>query len=166
MTSKDNIMAAETIQLNKTFLSNNQLLDVVKQLLSDGWRKKKDGIFYRVRNTYTIEVNGINHPIWDILIIGKLPEFDENDWKLKQDVNKLKNLGQASRRKLYINQSNAEEVGHMVAALKRNRFNLVYDNDYLVLRTSANEIKVFKLAAIMDLIEQKDGWYVGDKRVL
>lgn len=160
------MMSTETTQLKKIFVVNGELLDAVRHLLSSGWQKKEDNVFYRNRNTYTIELDGKTHPMWTITVIGKNPEFDEHDWKLRQDLNRLRNLGRVSNKKLYLNDTNREEVSRMIMALKKNSFNLIYDNDYLIMRNRPGGIKIFKLAATLELVEQPDGWYVGEKRIL
>ena len=160
------MMSTESFTLHKILVSNLQLMDAVRYLLTSGWKKKEDGIFYRKRNTYTIELNSSAHPMWDINVISNGPEFDESDWKLRQDFRSLKNLGKSYGKKLYVSDSNREELERMVDALRKNHFNLIYDNDYLVIRNKPNGIKIFKLAATLELVEQKDGWYVGERKIL
>lgn len=159
-------MSTENFTLHKILISNLPIMDAVRYLLSNGWKKKEDGVFYRKRNTYTIELNSSSHPMWNINVIANGPEFDENDWKLRQDFRSLKNLGKRYSKKLYINEDNKEELSRMLDALKRNHFNLIYDNDYLVIRNKPNGIRIFKLAACLELAEQRDGWYVGERKVL
>jgi len=142
-------------------------MDTVRQLLSDGWRKRKAQIFFKERNNYTLEMNGENNPLWQLTIEPKTNEFDVNDWKLLQDLRRVNNLGNNKYfKKLYVNEKNKTEILTLINTMKHNNFNLIFNNDYIVFRTKRNKIKIFKVAAAMDLIEQPDGWYVGQKRIL
>jgi hypothetical protein len=163
---QDNYMSDTTQQFNKTYIINGQLVDAIRHLLATGWRKKEDGVFYKTRNTYNIELTGTTHPMWNVKVTPKNQEFDMNDWKLRQDMSHLRNLGNASSKKLYLSDENREELLRMMSALRQNQFNLIYDNTYMILRAAPNKIKVFKIAASMELVEQKDGWYVGEKKIL
>jgi hypothetical protein len=162
------IMRTEISQLSKTFVVNGELIDTAKSLLGSGWLKKSETIFVRERNTYTIELDSSHHPMWNVIVTVKNPqEFDENDWKLRQDLGKLRGLGSKQvEKKLYLGDTNKDEIGRMVQALKKNQFNLIYDNNYLIIRSRPNAIKVFKLAAALELVEQPDGWYVGQRKIL
>jgi len=161
-------MMENTITHSKTFIvDGNSLMDTVRQLLSDGWRKRKAQIFFKERNNYTLEMNGENNPLWQLTIEPKTNEFDVNDWKLLQDLRRVNNLGNNKYfKKLYVNEKNKTEILTLINTMKHNNFNLIFNNDYIVFRTKRNKIKIFKVAAAMDLIEQPDGWYVGQKRIL
>lgn len=157
----------ESIIHSKTFIMNSSLMDLVRQLLSDGWRKTKANNFYKERNTYILEINGDDSPIWYLTIKPKTNEFDMNDWKLRQDLKRLNNIGKNKYfKKLYVNDDNKKRILNLITAMKSNSFNLIFDNDYIVFRTRQNKVKIFKIAAAMDLSEQPDGWYAGQKRIL
>jgi hypothetical protein len=164
--SKDNNMSIEKTPISKTCVINDPLINTVQNLLAAGWRKKEDRLFYKGRNTYIIELNGNYHPMWGIEITPINDGFDPNDWKLRKDLNSLKNLGHVTDRRLYLNDGNKEEIAHMISALQQNKFNLIYDNSYVVFRAAPNRVRIFKIAATMDLVEQPDGWYVGEKKIL
>lgn len=151
--------------LNKSCIISGELYDVVKNLLINGWIKKKDGVFYKERNTYTIEVDGLYHPLWSVSVTPKSESFSDIDWKLTQDLNRLKNLGRPANRKLYLGEENKADLTRMMDALKRNKFNIIYDNNYIILRSGPTKVKIFKIAATMDLVENRDGWYVGEKKI-
>jgi hypothetical protein len=158
----------ETTHLNKTLIvnSSNQV-DVVRRLLADGWRKKEALVFFRDRNNYRIEINGKGHPMWNVTVVPKTSEFDEFDWKLRQDMKKLNNIGSKNnRRKLYVNDQNRNELKGLISTMKQNNYSLIFNNEFIVFRTKANEVKVFKVAAAMDLAERPDGWYAGQKKIL
>ena len=152
---------------SKTFIVDSNLVDTVRQLLSSGWRKRKAQVFFKERNNYILEINGEGNPIWNLTIKPRTNEFDENDWKLLQDLRGLNNLGKNKySKKLYVNDKNKSEILSLISVMKRNNFNLIFNNDYIVFRTRQNRIKIFKVAAAMDLIEQPDGWYAGQKKIL
>ncbi len=154
--------------LTKTYIINDNLMDTVKQLLSEGWRKRKAQVFYKERNHFIIEFNGQSNPIWILSVTPKTNEFDLQDWKLLQDIRKLKYLGKNlnQRKKLYFNDNNRAEIRTLIKTMRNNKFNLIFDNNYIVFRTKEDKVKVFKIAASMDLVEQHDGWYVGQKKIL
>ncbi len=85
-----------------------------------------------------------------------------------QDIRKLKYLGKNlnQRKKLYFNDNNRAEIRTLIKTMRNNKFNLIFDNNYIVFRTKEDKVKVFKIAASMDLVEQHDGWYVGQKKIL
>lgn len=151
----------------KTFVVDVELMELVRQLLSEGWRKSQALVFFKERNHYILEMDGKDNPLWQLNIKPKTNEFDENDWKLRQDLRQLNNLGKNKYlKRLYVNDKNRKEILNLISAMKTNSFNLIFDKDYIVFRTRQNKIKVFKIAAAMDLIEQPDGWYAGQKRIL
>ena len=152
----------------KTYVVDTDMIEIVRHLLSDGWRKKSAQVFFLERNHYILEIDGRDNPLWQLSIKPKTKEFDENDWKLLKDLKKLNNLGDKRRyfKRLYVNDGNKREILALIAAMKSNNFNLIFDNNYIVFRTRSNKIKVFKIAAAMDLSEQPDGWYAGQKRIL
>jgi len=159
-------MGSETTQA-KTFIVSTGLMELVRELLSNGWRKREEQIFFKERNHYTLEMNGKDNPLWRLEIKPKTKEFDENDWKLRQDLSRLNNLGKKKYfKKLYVNDGNKKDILKLISAMKSNNFNLIFDNDYIVFRTRQNKIKIFKIAAAMDLCEQPDGWYAGQKKIL
>jgi len=143
-------------------------MEVVKQLLTNGWRKSEPHVFYKDRNNYNLKINGKNHPMWIAEITPKTNEFDENDWKLHQDMKSLVNLGKPSSqyKKLYINNDKTKtDLMVLIKAMKQNGYNLIFNQEYIAFRTKTNGVKIFKIAAAMDLTEQPDGWYIGQKKI-
>lgn len=157
-----------TASLTKTYVTNSNVLDTVGQLLSEGWRKQRAYVFYKERNNYTIIFNGVNSPMWELSVIPKSAEFDLQDWKLLQDMKRLDRLGENKKyaKKLYINDGNRLEVNTLINMMDKNQFNLVFDDDYVIFRTQQDKVKVFKVAAAMELSKQPDGWYAGQKKIL
>lgn len=151
--------------ISKTFVVSTTDMETVKNLLSNGWQKEKAFLFAKDRNHYKISVNGTSHPIWSVDILPKNEHFDLNDWKLQKDLKSLYKLGTTRNKKLYINDNNREELQFLVDTLDERGFDLIFDEDYVVLRRNG-KVKIFKIAASMTLAEQHDGWYIGQKRIL
>jgi hypothetical protein len=154
--------------ISHSLIVNEQMVDVVRSLLSSGWRKSKAKLFYKERNNYKIEIDGTNSPIWNVYITPKNEAFDEKDWKLLQDFRKLKHIGseKAKTKRLYVNENNKEEISALVDTIKNNNYNVVFNKDYIVFKTDIDQVKVFKVAASIFMTEGEDGWYIGEKRVL
>lgn len=152
----------------KTFIFKGNLIEIVRNLLSTGWRKRKKNIFFKERNNYTLEIDGTNSPMWNVGVEPRNEEFDEEDWKFRQDLRSLEHLGQKKNyfKKLYVNDDNKREIKNLICAMKKSGYNLIFNNDYILVRTKQDRIKIMKLAATMDLIEQPDGWYAGQKKIL
>lgn len=150
--------------MDSTFVSANSKLDVVKNLLSDSWIKESGSEFYKNRNSYTIKLNGENHPIWEVNVKANNKTFDENDWKLRQDYKSIKNLGKKVNKKLYINKNNREELIQLVKILLLNKLSLIYNDDYIIF-LNGDTLNIFKIAARMNLNFKEDGWYVGNKKI-
>jgi hypothetical protein len=152
----------------RTLIVNGTVVDVAKQLLTNGWRKSGPYIFQRERNNYNLKIDGTNHPMWKIEIEPKTDEFDDNDWKLRQDMRSIANIGKpsADSKKLYINNEKTKaDLMMLIKAMQDNTYNLIFNNEYIAVRTKANKLKIFKIAAAMDLTEQPDGWYAGQKKM-
>lgn len=160
---KINLM--DTKEITKAFVVFTTDMETVKNLLSAGWQKQKAFKFVKERNNFDIQVDGTNHPIWKVNVFPKNEKFDKNDWKLEKDIKSLLNLGKIRGRKLYINESNRGELQFLVDVLYDRDLDLIFDDDYLVLRRGKG-IKIFKVAASMTLAEKHDGWYIGQKKVL
>lgn len=150
---------------NITFVSSEPKISVIKNLSKDSWNKKNDSEFYKVRNTYTIELAEISHPIWEIRVEPKSKSFTEEDWKLRQDFKSIKNLGKRLNKKLYVNENNREEIIQLINVLIANNFALVYNDNYVIL-LNGDTLNIFKIAAYMKLKSQDDGWYIGQKKIL
>lgn len=159
------ITSMDTKSSTKTFVVSTTDMETVKNLLSSGWQKQKSFQFIKERNNFDIEIDGTSHPIWKVNIKPKNEQFDFNDWKLLKDLRMLSKLGTTSGKKLYINEKNREELQFLVEALEIQGFDLIFDEDYLVLKRN-DKVKIFKIAASMTLAEQHDGWYIGQKKVL
>jgi hypothetical protein len=155
----------EQTNIYKNFIEPTSEIDIVKKLLDSGWKKEASFLFYKERNTYVIKINGKNRPIWQIEINPKNDGFDENDWKLNKDIKELKRLNLKKTKHLYINDRNKRQIANLVEAMFINEYQLVFDEDYILFRDN-NDIKVFKIAAAMSMVNQKDGLYIGDKRII
>lgn len=151
--------------INKTFITGTDDVSVVKSLLSRGWIKKRAFVFKKVRNSYDIEVDGSMHPLWNIKIFPKSENFDINDWKLRKDLRELRNLDKSLKRNLYIDDKNKDEVSGLLQKMNSSGFNLIYNNNFLILRQN-NAFQIFKISSTMKLMRQKDGWYIGQKKVI
>lgn len=154
--------------LVKTLIFNGNMMEIVRNLLASGWRKRRKSVFYKERNNYTIEIDGSNSPMWSVAIEQKNEEFDEEDWKLRQDLKSLSYLGQKKNhfKKLYVNDANKSEIKNLIEAMRQSEYNLIFNNDYVLFRMKQDKVRIMKLAASMDLVEQPDGWYVGQKKIL
>lgn len=158
-------MEKEFVQ-TKTFIVSDNLIETVRHLLSDGWRKLENYCFFKERNNYVLKIDGSKHPMWQIEVKPKTNEFDNNDWKLRQDMRNLLQLGkEGHRKKLYVNDKNRKDITNLISMMKQNNYNLIFNNEYILFRTKSNSVKIFKIAAAIDLVEQLDGWYVGQKRM-
>lgn len=150
---------------SKTFVVSATDVETVKNLLSSGWQKEKAFIFYKDRNHFKITVEGISHPMWTVKVEPKTNQFDVNDWKFRKDMKSLYTLGTTKNKKLYINDQNRQELQFLVDILDDRDFDLIFDDNYIILRRNGR-VKIFKIAASMTLAEEHDGWYIGEKRVL
>lgn len=162
--AKINVMDNKA-EIFKTLVVSATDIDTVKNLLSNGWQKEKAFVFTKDRNNFKITVDGTTHPIWSVKILPKTDRFDINDWKLQKDMKSLYRLGSTRNKKLYINDQNRQELQFLVDTLDDRGFDLIFDDDYVVLRRNGR-VKIFKVAASMTLAEQHDGWYIGQKRIL
>jgi len=141
--------------------------DIIRALLEDGWFKLKGGTdnFFKKRKNFIIEISGLNHPLWNVIIKPLNEQFDEQDWKLLKDLESLNNLGQIKNRKLYIDAKNKNEITHMLREMFRSGSNLIFSENYIILR-QGKKVKIFKSAASLDLVAKQDGLYSGTKRIL
>lgn len=155
----------EQNSIYKNFIEPNTDIDIVKNILNDGWKKEQSFVFFKDRNTYKIKINGKNRPLWTIEIKPKNESFDEKDWKLKKDLRSLKQLNIKNTKHLYINDKNKQQIATLVEAMFVNEYQLVFDEDYILFR-DGDKIKVFKIAAAMSMVNQKDGLYIGNKKII
>lgn len=160
------IIEMEEKAISKTFISNKNMLSTVEQILSQGWRKEKGLNFYKERNTYKIKLDGVSHPIWSIVIEPKSDIFHIRDWKLKKDLRGLRHQIKPIERKLYLNDKDKEVLHAMLQVMLQKNMALIYNEYFMIFRSPSDEYKIFKIAATMNLVKQKDGWYIGQKRMI
>jgi len=160
------IIKMEPKEIHQTFIANEDTLHVAERLLSQGWRKGKGLFFYKERNSYKIELDGLNHPLWDIKVKPKNEGFHIKDWKLKKDLRDLKYRTKPLERRLYVNERDRQQLASMMTVMKQRNLALIYNENFIVFRSAMDGYRIFKIAAAMSLVEQKDGWYIGQKRVI
>lgn len=152
--------------IHQTFVANENTLHVAERILSQGWRKEKGLNFYKERNTYRVEIDGSNHPLWNIRVKPKNENFHIRDWKLKKDLRDLKYKTRPLEKRLYVNEMDKQQLAAMMTIMKQKNLALIYNENFIVFRSEINGYRIFKIAAAMSLVEQKDGWYIGQKRVI
>jgi len=154
-----------TFTYTKTWVVNDNFDFIVERLLDTFWTKEKDAIFYKERNNYKIKVNGAEHPFWKINIIPTSEAFDALDWKIKQDLRKLKNLRYVNNKQLFINKQNKNNIDYLLTYIEGGG-KIAHDDNFLLFLDQDNNLRVFKIAAWTKLQAQDDGWYLGKNRLL
>lgn len=154
--------------LEKDFFVSCDEMTAASLLINDLWEKKNGLVFQKNRNSFDIEVDGRNHPLWKVKITPKNNKFNELDWKLKQDINKLKNLGKPKDKRIFLNDKNEKTIKTLTKMLITNRkLSAIYSDvdGFILFWEDINKIRIFKVIASGYITKKGSEWYMDKKKL-